>query len=402
MLSVEDAFARVIAPVRPLTTERIAVARASGRVLAAPVSARRSQPAANLSAMDGYAVRSADLSTEPSGGPVALNVVSTSAAGGDQAGTVRPGEAVRIFTGGVVPEGADQVVIQEECSLDGTMVSTATSARPGAHIRVSGADFVAGQDVLSAGDLLTPKRLGLLAAAGYGHVMVHRAPRVAILATGDEILDPDTEEFGPHQTADSASPMIAALLADSGAEIKTLSRVGDEPDAIKRALSRAAESHDLVVTIGGASVGARDHVGDALAAAGFASDFWRIAMRPGKPMMMAHKGPVLALGLPGNAVSAFVCALVFARSVIDGMMGRPMPFPKGVPVPLAGTLPQNGPRTHFIRARLTEVDGKPAVDPASAQDSSLVSVLAASDGLIIQPANSPEMFRGAKLPFLPF
>jgi molybdopterin molybdotransferase len=397
MITVEEAFERIVGQAAPLTTEKCPIALASGKVLAAPLAARRSQPSANLSAMDGYAVRSVDLS----GNLTKFNVIGESSAGTLCSKLVNEDEAIRIFTGAVVPEGADQVVVQEDCTRDADIMTTRMTAEPQRHIRAAASDFGDRQIVLEAGTFMTPKSIGLAASAGYDTLMVHRAPKVALLSTGDELAAPGQQTFAPHETVNSAAPQLQALLLDAGAKVTVYDQVPDDMASLKKAIRQAANA-DILVTIGGASVGDKDLMQEALGAEGMTLDFWKIAMRPGKPLIHGTMGKTRVLGLPGNPVSAFVCALLFVRPLIDKLMGRPAPMPTGVPLPLAAALPENGPRQHYMRARLVGEPGKRRLDPAVAQDSSLLAVLAQSDGLIIRPPGAPAVQAGTAVPFMPF
>lgn len=397
MITVEDAFERIVAQTPALTTERCAIAQSSGRVLAAPLSARRTQPGADLSAMDGYAVRAEDLD----GSNATLNVIGESAAGNPFKSCTKKGECVRIFTGAIVPSGADQVIAQEDTSREGNTMTTSISPDVGRHIRPAGTDFSERQIVLDAGTFLTPKSIGLAASAGYDHLMVHRPPNVTILSTGDELVSPSKEKFQPFETVNSAAPQLEALLCDAGAQVKVVDAIADGISALSDAIAKTADQ-DILVTIGGASVGDKDLVQQALTAQGMDLDFWKIAMRPGKPLIHGHLGTTQVIGLPGNPVSAFVCGLLFVRPLIDKMMGRPAPLPFGVPLPLAAPMPENGPRQHYVRARLIGKPGQRHLDPAVSQDSSLLTVLAQSDGLIIRPPHAPKADAGARVPFLPF
>lgn len=397
MISVEKAFERIVTSAKPLSTERIAVAETSGRVLAAPLAARRSQPGADLSAMDGYAVKSTDLTGEMT----EFRVIGESAAGSPFVGELKSGEAIRIFTGAVVPAGADQVVIQENVERRDGSIFTREANEPAKNIRAMGIDFYEKQVVLDAGTFMTPKSIGLAASAGHSHLMVHRAPKVAILSTGDELVSPDKASFAPHETVNSTAPQLMALLNDAGADCSYIGQAGDSLKSLREAIKKAA-SADILITLGGASVGDKDLMQQALSAEGMTLDFWKVAMRPGKPLIHGQIGDMRVLGLPGNPVSAFVCALLFARPLVDQLMGRPAPLPMGVPLPLAADMPANGPRQHYVRARLIGVPGERALDPAVDQDSSLLTVLAQSDGLIIRAPDAPAAKAGDFVPFLPF
>ncbi len=396
MISIEQAFERIVGNARPLGAEKVEVARSSGRVIAAPIRARRSQPGSDLSAMDGYAVRSEDLANK-----TPLAVVGESAAGHPYGKAVNPGEAVRIFTGAVVPDGSDQVVIQENTTINGVALSTDQPAQPNANIRKKGIDFLEKQCVLEAGTFMTAKSIGLAASAGQAYLMVHRAPEVALLATGDELADPDKRTFRPYDTVDSARPQVQALAEEVGARVISSSHASDNADAIANAIN-VNRGADILVTIGGASVGDKDLVQQVLKREGMELDFWKIAMRPGKPLIYGKRGNQYILGLPGNPASAFVCALIFLRPLIDQLMGRPAPLPTGIPLPCATSLPLNGPRQHYMRARLVGEPGQRMVDPAASQDSSLSTVLAQCDGLIVRPPNASAVSAGQSVFFLPF
>lgn len=397
MITVEQAFERIVNKATPLTTEKVDVAKASGRVIAAPIAARRSQPAANMSAMDGYAVISSDLA----GPQTKLTVVGESAAGHPFGKSIQEGQAVRIFTGAVVPQGADQVVIQENVEASDGAISTGEDARSGANIRPMGIDFLEKQTVLDAGTYMSAKSIGLAASAGQAQLMVHRRPRVAILSTGDELAAPDKAKFSAYDTVNSAGPQLSALVEECGAEVCYIGQAGDTLGALATAIKNNADA-DILVTIGGVSVGDKDFVQEALKAEGMELDFWKVAMRPGKPLVFGRRSGQSVLGLPGNPASAFVCALLFLRPLIDKLMGRPAPFPSGVQLPVATALPANGSRQHYIRARIIGEPGERMVDPAASQDSSLSTVLAQCDGLIIRPIDGGAVPAGSSVAFLPF
>lgn len=396
MITVEKAFERIVGAARPLPTEKIEVARASGRVIAAPIAARLSQPGSNVSAMDGYAVRSEDL-----GGQTELAVTGESAAGHPFSGNVSTGQAVRIFTGAAVPDGADQVVIQEVVERNDDVISTQQISKPGNNIRLMGNDFLEKQTILEANTFMSAKTIGLAASAGQSHLMVYRAPTVALLATGDELAAPDKQKYTAFDTVDSVRPQLQALIEETGATVCFSGHAGDTMTAISSAIRQNAAA-DILVTIGGASVGDKDFVQAALKDEGMALDFWKVAMRPGKPLIFGKRDDQYVLGLPGNPASAFVCALLFLRPLIDRLMGRPSPLPVGISLPAATALPENGARQHYLRARLVGEPGARMVDPAASQDSSLTTVLAQCDGLIIRPIDAPAVEAGSPVPFLPF
>ncbi len=397
MITVEDAFERIVANTPALTTERCAIAQSSGRVLAAPLSARRTQPGADMSAMDGYAVRAEDLN----GSNAILSVIGESSAGKPFEKKLKKAECIRIFTGATVPSGADQVIAQEDVDRASTTITTGIASDAGRHIRPAGTDFSERQIVLDTGTFLTPKTIGLAASAGYDHLMVHRPPKVTILSTGDELVPPSKETFQPFETVNSSAPQLKALLSDAGAQVTVIDGVADTIAALSEAIAKTKDQ-DILVTIGGASVGEKDLVQQALNAQGMELDFWKIAMRPGKPLIHGQLGTTQVIGLPGNPVSAFVCSLLFVRPLIDKMMGRPAPLPTGVPLPLATSMPENGLRQHYVRARLIGEPGQRHLDPAVSQDSSLLTVLAQSDGLIVRPPHAPKADAGTYVPFLPF
>jgi len=397
MIAVETAFKRIVDPAKPLATERLALADCSGRVLASSLSARRSQPGSDVSAMDGYAVKSSDLT----GDEAKFRLVGESAAGAPFTGSIKSGETVRIFTGASVPTGADQVVIQENIGPIEGGIFTSDGPSPQKHMRLKGYDFLEKQTVLEGGTYLTPKSLGIAASAGQSHLMVHRAPKIALLATGDELVSPDTKKFTPHQTVNSTVPQLAAMISDIGGEVTDMGHAGDDLASLTKAIKKA-DSADILVTIGGASVGDRDFMQQALADEGMKLDFWKVAMKPGKPLIFGRKGEQYVLGLPGNPISAFVCAMIFLRPLIDKMMGRPAPLPTGIPLPTATSLKANGPRQDYMRARLIGAQGERHVDAAVSQDSGQLSVLSQSDGLIVREPGAKALEAGALVPFIPF
>ncbi|MCU0831867.1 MAG: molybdopterin molybdotransferase MoeA [Rhizobiaceae bacterium] len=384
MLTVGEARARVLADVMPLGIETLKLGTANGRTLAAPVMALRTQPPQAVSAMDGYALRSADAFEG-----ARLAVIGAAPAGLPFDGSVGAGEAVRIFTGGVVPEGADAVIIQENVEATNLTISLSSGAAVGANIRPAGIDFREGDMLLAAGTRLTPRALGLVAAANHPHVMVHRRPRFALIATGDELRQAGSHLL-PGQIIASSGVMVAAMAEAEGAEVIDFGIIADDRNAIGAAIAMATrDGADIIVTLGGASVGEHDLVKDALADQGVALDFWKIAMRPGKPLMLGRKGETRLLGLPGNPVSSFVCAELFLKPLIAALQGR-VHRDAGRRAVLAAPLPANGPRGHYLRARITGTaeNGLPLVEAFPDQDSSLLAVLAAADCLIVQEAGS--------------
>jgi molybdopterin molybdotransferase len=367
------ALDQLLAGVAPLPPELVRVEQAGGRVLAADLAARLTQPPFDAAAMDGYTVRWADRA-----GPWA--VVGTSAAGHGWAGTLGPGQAVRIFTGAPVPAGADAIVVQEEVMRDGDAARLTGEGPPhaGAHIRRAGQDFAAGQPLLMAGTRLGPAQLALAAAAGQGVLPVVRAPRVTLIATGDELVLPGVAP-GPGQIVSANPAMIAALLRAAGAMVDDPGLVRDDGDALAAAFADASGA-DIIITIGGASVGDHDLVVPVLRQLGAAIDFWKVAVRPGKPMLAGRLGDARVLGLPGNPVSAFVTALLFAVPLVARLAARRHALPVETRR-LAAPLPANGLRRDHLRARRL-ADGR--VQAFDRQDSALLSVLAAADVLLIR------------------
>lgn len=384
LLSVEDARARMLAEIAPLAAETVALSEAIGRVLAEPVTAVRDQPPFAASAMDGWAVRSVDT-------PGELKIVGESAAGAGFAGRLGPHEAVRIFTGAALPDDADAVVIQEDAEPEGDTVRVPAAAS-GAHIRPAGVDFQADDRLLQAGDRIDPWRMSLAAAAGRAEVSARASPRVAILTTGEEIVEAPAVP-GPFQIYDSGAPTLAALVrAWGGVPVKS-KPVRDDMDAVIAAL-RDAEA-DLIVTVGGASVGDHDLVRGAAEALGFQPRVQSVAVRPGKPTFFGvfPDGRKL-LGLPGNPASALVCAELFLRPILSAFQGA-TPGPRLIGARLAQPLPANGPREHWMRARLTYAEGAVLADPFRDQDSSLVTVFAGADALLRRPPGAPAAAEGA-------
>ncbi len=389
MLSVAEARARILAPLRPTASELVSLADAWGRVTAEPVHARLTQPPADVSAMDGYAVRAADAQAG-----VALRVIGSAPAGRPFAGAVGAGEAVRLFTGSVVPPGADTVVLQEDAERRGETVVVTETASAGRHIRRAGQDFVAGDPVAPARRRLNARDVGLAAAANHPWLTVRRRPRIAILATGDEISMPG-EPIGPGGIVSSNAHALAAMVRAAGGTPVVMPVARDERSAIA-AVADALGGIDLLVTTGGASVGDHDLVQSGLAERGFELDFWRIAMRPGKPLLYGRLGPVPVLGLPGNPVSAIICAVLFLLPAIEVLAGLDAVAPPTERAALATALGANDHRADHLRATL-ELDGAGAlvVRPFARQDSGLLGLLARADALILRSPHDPAVPQGA-------
>jgi molybdopterin molybdotransferase len=389
MIPVAEARTRILSSLTPLPAETIALSSALDRVLAHDVSARLTHPPADLSAMDGWAIRAADSI----GAPVTLRRIGESPAGRPFPGQVAAGEAVRIFTGGVVPAGADTVVMQENADDLGEQVRIREPAPLGRSIRRAGQDFQRDQVILTAGTRLTVPRIGLLAAANIPWLSVHRRPRIAILATGDEIVRPG-EPVPDGGIVSSNSLALAALVRQAGGEPIDLGIAGDSPDSLRQALAAAAGA-DLLLTVGGASVGEHDLVRSTLADSGMQLDFWKIAMRPGKPLLFGRLGEMPVLGLPGNPVSALVCALLFLRPALARLQGLTDLGEPQETAFLAQPLPANDRRQDYLRATLCcDDDGRLLATAFAHQDSSMLSVLAASDCLIVRPPSAPAAAAG--------
>jgi molybdopterin molybdotransferase len=397
VISVEQALSRLTAPLAPLPPEQIPLADGLGRVLAEAVAARRTQPPFAVSAMDGYAVRAADLAEIP----VRLKIVAEVPAGTGFGGHVGPGEAARIYTGAPLPQGTDTIVIQEDASREGDCVVVRERAPRGRYVRPEGLDFRAGEVLLTPGRRLSARDIGLLAAMNRPWLFVHRRPRVAILSTGDEIVMPG-EPVGPHQIVSSNSLALAAFVTACGGVPVALGNAPDDPEALRR-LAAATQGVDLLVTSGGVSVGAHDIVREALAQDGFELDFWQIAMRPGKPLMVGRYRGTPMLGLPGNPVSTMVCALLFLKPAIERLSGLAEPPAPAATARTGTALGPNDRRQDYLRARLVRAaDGVPEVFPFEVQDSSMMRLLAAADCLVIRPPHAPAAPAGTIVPILPF
>jgi len=394
-LSVEEALERIVADVRPTAAETVPIEQAAGRVLAEPLLARLTQPPFDASAMDGYAVRSADVAQLPA----RLKVVGEAAAGHPFDGRVGAGESVRIFTGAPVPAGADSIVIQENTTASDGVVEVREGRPDLGHIRPCGFDFRQSDELLPAGRRLGPREVTLAAAAGHGEVPVRRRPVVAILATGDELVSPGTLP-GPGQIISSNPLGVAALLTQAGAEARLLGIARDSHDSLIQHIE-AARDADVLVTIGGASVGEHDLVGPVLQSLGMTLAFWKINMRPGKPLLHGRLGEQRIIGLPGNPVSALICTRVFLVPLVRALLGLPREMGAAVKAPLAEPVESNGPRQHYMRAMLEhQSDGRQQVRLARSQDSSLLTPLAASDVLLVRPPGAPALPAGAEVPIL--
>ena len=382
---VAEALQRVLADARPLPAETVPLAAAHGRVLTEDLCALRTQPPAAVSAMDGYAVRGDDVAQAP----VKLRIIGEIAAGHPFAGEVKAGEAARIFTGGVMPAGADTVVIQELTAREGAMVTIHKPTRKGRNVRERGIDFAQGEPLLRKGRRLTDRDLMLAAAMNYSTLSVHRRSRVAVLGSGDELVPPGST-LKPGEIVYSNGFALLAMAHGEGAEVEHLGIAPDRVEAIATAVRRArAWNADILLTSGGASVGEHDLVQQALAAEGLALSFWRVALRPGRPMMHGRLGGMQVLGVPGNPVSSYVCAFLFLVPLIRRLAGRADIERVPEPSRLGCDLPANDERTDYMRATLTAGPDGPVATPLPDQDSSLMAPLAQADCLLIRPANAP-------------
>ena len=398
LIPVEEALARILDGAAPLATEKVALPAALDRVLAEDLIPARAQPPFAASAMDGYAVRGADVAKAPA----TLKIVGEVPAGIVFSGKIGPGEAARIFTGAPLPEGADTIVIQEVAERQGDTVTVKETARPGAYVRAAGLDFKQGDVLLRPGLRLQPRHLALAAAMNCAILVVRRRPRVGVLATGDELVAPGTEP-GPGQIVSSNSTGIAALIARAGGEALDLGIAADNVAALAAAIRAARDKKaDTLVTLGGASVGDHDLVMQALEAEGLKLGFWRIAMRPGKPLMFGRLAQMRVLGLPGNPVSAMICGLIFLKPLISALLGLDAPADGPAAALLGGDVPENDRRQDYLRARLERNDrGQLVATPFGVQDSSMLALLAKANCLIVRPPQAPALKAGASVDIIP-
>jgi molybdopterin molybdotransferase len=395
LLPVSDALARILDGVALTPAEEIELLDAAGRVLANDLPARLTQPPFDASAMDGYAVQSADVARLPA----TLTVIGEAAAGRGFRGRLEAGQAVRIFTGAPLPEGADAIIIQENTCAEGTRVIVTEGKPDPAHIRRKGGDFAEGEVLLYSGRRLDARALALAAAAGHGALPVRRKPVVAILATGDELVPPGTRP-GPDQIVSSNPAGLAALVSSAGGTVLHLGIARDNRASLAAKIDEARDA-DVLVTIAGASVGDHDLVAPALKDAGMTLDFWKIAMRPGKPMLFGHRGTQRVLGLPGNPVSSLITGRVFLVPLVQRLLGLAETAAPSRMARLTHALEANGPRTHYMRAMLTHSPEEGGLVTAIGdQDSSLISVLARSNALIVRDAAAPAVAAGTQVAVL--
>jgi molybdopterin molybdotransferase len=398
LLAVEDARRRILAGAQLTATEPVDLLSADGRVLAEPLTAQRTQPPFDVSAMDGFAVRHADIADLPA----TLRLIGESAAGHRYDGAVNEGEAVRIFTGAPVPQGADAIVIQENTEFDADTVRILEGTPERGHIRITGFDFTAGQTFFAPAHRLNARDITLAAALGHARLNVRRKPTIALIATGDELVLPG-EPTGPDQIICSNPFGLAAMVHRAGGQPKFIGIARDDR-ADLAAKVESAKGADILTFIGGASVGDHDLVGPVLEDLGMRLDFWRVGMRPGKPLMYGRLGDHHILGLPGNPVSSMITTRIFLVPLIQAMLGLTdeIAADAGREAHLTIDLAPNGPREHYMRA-ISEVahDGTLTVTPVRSQDSSLLTPLSEADLLIVRPANDPAKASGDKVKILP-
>jgi molybdopterin molybdotransferase len=395
MISVAEAEQRILAALRRTPLEQIVLTESLGRVIGEDVRSRRTQPPMAVSAMDGFAVRCDDVATVPAD----LCIVGYAPAGGSYDKTVKPGEAVRIFTGAPVPAGADTIVIQEDTDINGDRVRVKESAARGTYIRPAGLDFAEGDVLIKAGTRMTARHVGLAAAMNVPWLMAYRQPRVAILATGDEIVMPG-EPIGRNQIVSSNAIALAAFVTAMGGEPVLLGIAPDDRDGLRH-MAAGIAGNDMLVTTGGASVGDHDLVQDVLSERGMNVDFWRIAMRPGKPLMFGQIEGTPVLGLPGNPVSSLVCAMIFLRPALTFMQGAQATGSDILHLRTTTDLPANDRRQDFLRATFElGSDGETMVRAFDKQDSSMMATLTHADGLVIRLPHAPAVKAGERIDVL--
>jgi len=397
MLSVAEALAKVIDGVSLMPPEQVALPDALGRVLAADVASRVTHPPADVSAMDGYAVKAADVQSVPA----TLRQIGISQAGGGFSGAVKTGETVRIFTGAPVPEGADAIVIQEDTDSDGDVITVKEASPEGHFIRPAGLDFKVGEVLLKAGKVLTARDIGLAAGMNVPWLSVRRRPRVAFTATGDEVVMPG-DPLGPDQIISSNSVALAAYIRALGGEPVDLGIAGDSEDELRGVLA-GAKGADMLVTMGGASVGDFDFVKTVLGEEGLDLGFYKVAMRPGKPLIFGRLGEIPVLGLPGNPVSAGVTSVIFLKAAIARMLGADRKAPLLSSALLGADMKANDFRQDYVRAALaTDGDGNLVATPFERQDSSMMARLADADCLIVRPPDAASAPKGERVDIITF
>jgi molybdopterin molybdotransferase len=396
MIPVAEAQANVLNGVTRLAAEDVSIADAFGRILAEDVASRTTQPPVAVSSMDGYAVRAADVASVPAG----LKLIGESSAGRGFTGKMGPGETVRIFTGAPLPDGADAVVIQEDTDVAGTQITMKESSGVGRYVRPAGLDFAAGQVLLKAGKRINSRDVALIAGMNVPWVKVTRRPRIAILSTGNELVMPG-EAMGPHQIISSNSLGLAAFVTAAGGIAVNLGIAIDEPGALREKLA-GIRGMDMLVTIGGASVGDYDLVKQVAGAEGLDINFSQVAMRPGKPLIFGTIHGVPMLGLPGNPVSAGVCATLYLKPAIDVMLGAKTAADAGTVTEtalLGADVPENDRRQDYLRSKLElSASGELTATPFAKQDSSMLAFFAQADCLVVRAPNAPALKKGERVP----
>ena len=392
MISVEEALARALAGIEAVPSETVGLTQALGRVLAADVAARLFHPPAAVSSMDGYAVRAADTASIPA----KLKQIGESAAGSSFEGHVEAGTCVRIFTGAPVPEGSDAIVIQEDTAHESGTVTVNKAANPGEWIRPKGLDFRSGDVLLKTGTVLSARDVGLAAAMNVPWLTVRRKPRIALIATGNEVVMPG-DPVGTNQIVSSNSVALAAYVRVLGGEPSNLGIAPDEPKALL-AMIASAKGADLLVTSGGASVGDYDLVREALGRSGFDLGFYKVAMRPGKPLIFGRLDGIPVLGFPGNPVSAGVCAAIYLKAAMEKMLRLAKDLGPEPTAILGRDLPANDRRQDYMRAKLSyNGAGEEVATPFERQDSSMMANFARADCLVVRPPEAPPIKQGARV-----
>ena len=392
LMPVVDALKRVLSGVQTLSTEDVPLSVAAGRVLAEDVKARVSHPPADVSSMDGYAVRAADVVSVPA----SLSLIGESSAGDGFDGLVVAGQCARIFTGAPVPGGADAIVIQEDTDRDGDTVIMKERSKAGRYIRPAGLDFKKDQVLLETGTLLSARHVGLAAGMNVPTLKVQRKPKVALLGNGNELVEPGNS-VGPHQIINSNTVAMMAFVAVCGGEPIDLGIARDTVESLKEKMT-AAQDTDLLVTMGGASVGDYDLVQQVLGDKGFDLDFYRIAMRPGKPLIFGHMNGLPVLGLPGNPVSVSVTALVFMKPALEKMLGIAQDSNPTETALLGSDLSENDRRQDYLRSKLSfDHNGERIATPFSKQDSSMMATLAHADCLIVRAPHATALEKGSRV-----
>ena len=384
MLEVEEAQARIVAAIQPLPSEEVLLADSAGRIAAQPVTAAIALPPFDNSAMDGYALRAADVAGAGPGAPVRLQRIGSAPAGAPFHGTVRPGACVRVFTGSALPQGSDAVVMQEDTKTSGDEVDVLDIVRPWENVRLAGEDVKAGAAVVRAGEKITAARMALLGAVGTERIFVARKPLIALVGTGNELISPG-QKLAPGQIYESNRVALASLVAQAGGLVRSYPLVRDTEAETRRALEVALRDCDAVLTTGGVSVGDHDCVQAAFVSLGGTPEFWKVALRPGKPFLFGRLGRKFLFGLPGNPVSAFVTFLVLARPAILRMQGALEVGLTAHPAVLAEAVQNRGDRRHYFRVR---VEGDGTVRSTGAQASHALSSLASANALLDMPPNT--------------